>query len=138
MSYCNVYIMVYFSVMNVLAFILTVVLSCYVVNFVFYLVFYLSLKARGLGSRKTGLNPPFFLKMPCTKSGNGSCNLIVCFCVALSFKFFCYTSVFLLFCCFSLIVGVFTSVLVSNPDLFSVNRFMTFEQRYTTVACIYV
>ena len=28
------------------------------------------------------------------------------------------------------------SILVCNPDLFSLNRFMTFEQRYTTIAIL--
>ena len=37
---------------------------------------------------------------------------------------------------FPLIFDVFPSFLVCNPDLFSLNRFMTFEQRYTTVAFI--
>ena len=46
-------------------------------------------------------------------------------------------TVFLLFRCFLLIVDVFPSVLVCNPDLFSFNRFLTFEQRYTTVAFMY-
>ena len=46
----------------------------------------------------------------------------------------CYcTSVLLVFRCFPLIVAVFPSVLLCNLDLFSLNRFMTFEQRYTVV-----
>ena len=43
--------------------------------------------------------------------------------------FFC-TLVFLLFRCFP-------SVLVCNPDLFSLNLFMIFEKRYTTFALIF-
>ena len=35
---------------------------------------------------------------------------------------------------FYLLVDVFPSVIVCYPDLISVNRFITFEQRYTTVA----
>ena len=38
----------------------------------------------------------------------------------------------------SLIGDVFLSVLVCNPDLISLKQFMTFEQRYTTVAFILV
>ena len=53
------------------------------------------------------------------------------------FCFFCCTLVFLLFCCFPLIFDVLSSVLVCDPDLFSQNRFMTLQQRYTTVAFIY-
>ena len=49
--------------------------------------------------------------------------------------FYCI-SVFLLFRCFPLIVDVFRSVLVCNLDLFSLNRFMTFGQWYTTVALL--
>ena len=37
---------------------------------------------------------------------------------------------------FPLEVDVFPSILVFNSDLFSPNRFMTFGQRYTTVAFI--
>ena len=33
---------------------------------------------------------------------------------------------------------MFPTVLVCNRDLFSLNRFMTFEQRYTTVVFIYI
>ena len=73
-----------------------------------------------------------------SSQANGSCYLIVRYlCVALSFWYFCCISVFLFFGCFPLIVDVFTSVLVCNSDLFSLNRFMTFEQRYTTVALIH-
>ena len=46
--------------------------------------------------------------------------------VALSFVFVALQS----FCGFPRIVDVFLSVLVCNPDLFSPNRFMTFEPRY--------
>ena len=54
-------------------------------------------------------------------------------CIALWFVFVAFQC-FCFFRCFPLIVDVFPSVLVCNPDLFSLNRFMTFEQRYTTVA----
>ena len=77
----------------------------------------------------------FFLKCPVPSQENGSCYLIVRFCVCY-IVVFCYTSMFLLFRCFPLIVDVFPSILVCNPILFSLNRFMTFEQRYTTVAFI--
>ena len=43
----------------------------------------------------------------------------------------------LVFRCFPLTVDVFPSVLVCDPDLFSLDRFMTIEQRYTTVAFIW-
>ena len=48
-----------------------------------------------------------------------------------------FNVVFLL-CRSSLIFDAFPSVLVCNPDLFCFffNRFMNFEQRYTTVAFI--
>lgn len=45
---------------------------------------------------------------------------------AMSFGF-CFTLVFLLFCCFLLIVDAFDSVQVCNPDLLTPNRFMSFE-----------
>ena len=45
---------------------------------------------------------------------------------------------FLLIRCFPLIVDMFTSVVVYHYDLFSHNQFMTFEQRYSTVAFIYM
>ena len=53
----------------------------------------------------------------------------VCFC-------FCCSSVFLLFVVSS-DVAVFLSVLVCDPDLFSLNRFMTIKHRYTIVAFTY-
>ena len=60
------------------------------------------------------------------------------FYVALSFGW-CFFHFSVLFSrCFPLIVKVFPSVLVCIPVYFSVNRFMTFEQRYSTVAFIYV
>ena len=37
----------------------------------------------------------------------------------------------------SLIVDMFTSVIVCNPDVCSLNRCMTFKQRCTTVAFIF-
>ena len=84
-----------------------------------------------------GLNYHFFLKMSCTKSRKWQLLSYSSFlCVLQCRFFFCYCkSVFLLFV-YS-IVDVFTSVLVCNPDLFSLNRFMTFEQRYTSVALIW-
>ena len=81
----------------------------------------------------------FFLKCYASSQESDSCNLIVRFCVyciIILFFFYC-TSVFLLFRYFPLIVDVFTSVLICNPDLFSLNRCMSFEQQYTTVAFIY-
>ena len=48
----------------------------------------------------------------------------------------CWSSVFLTFYCFRLIVDVFPSILVLNPNLFSLIKFMTSEKRNTTV--IYV
>ena len=53
---------------------------------------------------------------------NGSCYPLVRFCMCCIVVFFLYTSVFLLFRCFPLIVDVFPSVLICNPDLFSFNR----------------
>ena len=83
-------------------------------------------------------NQPFFIKISCTKPGKWQLLSYSSFLCVLHCRFvFCCTSLFLLFRCFPLIVDVFTSVLVGNPDLFSLNRFMTFEQRYTTVAFIY-
>ena len=41
-----------------------------------------------------------------------------------------------LLCRSSLIFDTFPSVLVFNPDLFFLYRFMNFEQRYTTIAFI--
>ena len=38
----------------------------------------------------------------------------------------------------SYIIGVFPMGLFCHPDLFSLNRFMSFEHRYTTVAFIYI
>ena len=80
-------------------------------------------------------NNTFMSFIPCPKYE--TCYLIVCFyacCIVISF---CCTAVFLLFRCFLLIVDVFPSILVCSPDLFSLNRFMTYEERYTTVAFIY-
>ena len=77
------------------------------------------------------------LKCPVPDQENGSCNLIVRFCVCCFVVCLCCISVFLLFLCFPLIVDVFPSVLICNLDLFSLNRVMTFEQLYTTVAFIY-
>ena len=42
----------------------------------------------------------------------------------------------LFLCIFPLLVDVFTSVSVCNPDLFSLNRFMTFKQLY--YCCLYL
>ena len=53
------------------------------------------------------------------------------------FVCFCCTSVFLLFRFLLIIIDVFPSVLVFNPDLFTLYQFMTFEQRYSTVALIF-
>ena len=53
----------------------------------------------------------------------------------------CYINfnvVFLLCRMSSLIFDVFPSVLVCNPDLFFLNRFMNVKQRYTTVAFILI
>ena len=49
---------------------------------------------------------------------------------------FCCTSVLLLFLYFPLLIDVFPSILVFNPDLFSLNKLMAFEHRYTVVAFI--
>lgn len=49
------------------------------------------------------------------------------------FLFVCYSSVILLFRCFSFFVAVFSSVLVFDPYLFSLNMIVTIEQGYTTV-----
>ena len=79
---------------------------------------------------------PLFCPVPSQE--NSRYYLIDRFCV-------CYITVccllhfsVMLFRCFPLIVDVFLSVLVCNPNLFSLNRFMTFEQRYSSVALIYV
>ena len=48
-----------------------------------------------------------------------------------------FSVVFLLCRGSPLIFDVFPSVLVCNPDLFFLNRFMNFEQQYTTVALIF-
>ena len=58
--------------------------------------------------------PPFFIKCPVPSQENGHCYIIGCFCV-------CYISVL---CRSSLIFDTFPSVLVCNPDLFFLYRFM--------------
>ena len=80
-----------------------------------------------------------FLEMLCTKPGRwklfsySSC-LFVLNC---PLDFGC-AIVFLLFSCFPLKVDVLPSVFIFNPDLFSLYRFTTFEQRYTSVAFIFL
>ena len=59
-------VLVYFSVLTVLAFICTVFLSCDGGHF--SVKFNIVVKVQGLASHKTRFNPPFFLKMSCTKS----------------------------------------------------------------------
>ena len=73
----------------------------------------------------------FFLKMPCTKLGKLPLLYYSSFLCMLHFN------VVFLLCRSSLIFDTFPSVLVCNPDLFFLCRFMNFEQRYTTVAFIY-
>ena len=62
-----------------------------------------------------------------------SYSLFLCVCCIVFYFLF---QSFCCFHCFPLIVDVFPSGLVCNLDLFSLNRFMTFEQRYTIVALI--
>ena len=64
--------------------------------------------------------------------------ILQCFseCVTLSWVFLLHFSVSVV-SLFSLIGNVFPSVLLCYPNLFPLNRLMTFEQRYTTVAFIY-
>ena len=86
-------------------------------------------------SHKTRFNTLFFLKMSCTKLGKWqllSYSLFLCVCYIVVW-FLLQFSVFVLFSFFSF----YSFCRVSGPDLFSLNRFMTFEQRYTTVALIY-
>lgn len=47
---------------------------------------------------------------------------------------FCFIQVFLYFRCFPVLINVFSSVLVCIQDVFSHNRFITFQQRYTYIA----
>ena len=74
-----------------------------------------------------------FLKISCTKSGKWQLFYNSSFLCALHF-----IVVFLLCHDSLLIFDAFPSVLVCNRDLFffSLNRFISFEQRYTTVAFI--
>ena len=71
----------------------------------------------------------FFIKCPVPSQVNGNCYIIVRFRVL-------YFGVVFLLCRSSLIFDTFPSVLVCNPDLFFLYRFINFEQRYTTVALI--
>ena len=81
----------------------------------------------------------FFLKMSCTKSGKWQLLSYSSFlCVLHCRLVVCCTYVFLLFRFFPVIVDVIPSVLVCNPDLFSLYRFMTFEQRYTTCTVAFI
>ena len=74
----------------------------------------------------------FFFKCPVPSQENWHCYIIVRFCVL-------HFNVVFLLCCSSLLFDALPSVLVWNPDLFFfLNRFMNFEQRYTTVAFIYL
>ena len=72
-------------------------------------------------------NPPFFLKMSCTKSLIWHVLSHIYFLCVLAFVFVALRH-------FPLKVDLFPSVLVCNRDLFSLVRFMTFEHQNTTVA----
>ena len=91
----------------------------------FGLIFDIALKR---ASHKARFNPLFFLKMSCSKSGilqllsNSSC---LCLWQGRLF----IVALVLLFRCFLLKVDAFSSV--CNPDFFSLDQFITFEQRYT-------
>ena len=71
---------------------------------------------------KLGSTHHLFKKCPVRSQDYGSCYQIVRIWM-LHWRLFCCISVFLLFV-FFLIVDVHPSVLVSNPDSFSLNRFM--------------
>ena len=72
-------------------------------------------------------------QMCCTTSGKWPLLYHSSFLCVLHFKV-----VFLLWRSSPFIFDAFPSVLVCNPDLFFLNRFMNFEQRYTTVAFIQI
>ena len=117
----------YFPVLNVLEYICTIVLSCNSVILVLYLT--LPLKHEVWIAAKPGSTHQF-LKCPVPSQENGSCYLIVRFCV-------CCILVFLFCRCSPLIFDVFPQVLVCNPDLFFSQSIYIFEQRYTSGAFIY-
>lgn len=88
-----------------------------------------------MSSHKTTFNPPFlFLKCSAPIREYGSCYVIVRFYVCFIVVCFLLHFSVLMFCVFFLIVDVFPPASVCNPDLFSLNRFMTLEHRYTAVA----
>ena len=88
------------------------------------------LKWEVLHATKPGSTHNFYIRMPCTKSGKWPLLYYSSFLCVLHFN------VVFLLCRSSLILDAFPSVLVCNPDLVFLYRFMNFEQRYTTVAFI--
>ena len=73
-----------------------------------------------MACHKTRFNPPFFHKIPCTKSGKWPLLHYSSFLRVLHFN------VMSLLCRSSLIFDTFPSVLVCNPNLFFLYRFMNF------------
>ena len=118
----------HFSVLSVLAFICTVLPPCNVILYILHCH-----KVRGLACHKTTFNHHFVLKCSAPSQEFGSWYIIVRYYVCCIVVF--YVLQCSVFSCVLLIFNVFSSVLVCDLDFF-LSRFMTFEQRYTTVAFI--
>ena len=93
-------------------------------------IFNIAAKCEVSLATKSGKIHPFFIKCPVQSQEYGSCYQIIRFYVCCIVACFCYTSGLLWlrwFWFFFHIVEMFPWVLVCNPDLFSLNLFMTFE-----------
>ena len=118
-----------FSVMNVFACVCAVFLSRIVV--ILAIFFNIVMKREVWLAIKPGSTHHFFLKMSCSKSGIRQLLSKSSFLCMLAFLLHFSVPVVPLFSSYSWCV---TTGFCFNPDLFSLNRLMTYEFRYTMVA----